>query len=177
MDHIENEAIYSRNVLELLTVAHEFCLFLESVEKYPSDEVLAFLNKIAPLLYIKGILIPEIEVNNPDANERFVTEEQYENIFLSVKEKFGKSDKFTRSNTKVNEKSILIESSLSEVFADIYQDLKDFVILYQKNTRDAKENAVFSIKELFSQHWGIRLIEAQKHLHLQLYNESEEFYH
>ena len=50
-------------------------------------------------------------------------------------------------------------------YADIYQDLKDFIYLYQKNTEMAKENAVSECKRLFQTRWGVRLTRAHTVIH------------
>ena len=68
----------------------------------------------------------------------------------------------------------LIRGSLSDNLADIYQDLKDFVILYQRPFRNVKEAAVWDIRQLFRSHWGFRVVNVLKVLHYQLYG-SENY--
>ena len=47
------EPAISRNVIEMITVANEYCLFLEGIEKYTKDDIISYFQKICPLLYLK----------------------------------------------------------------------------------------------------------------------------
>ena len=58
-----------------------------------------------------------------------------------------------------------VKGSLAECFADIYQDLKDFLLLYQKPLKIFKENAVRDCKRLFETRYGYRLLIAQAAVH------------
>lgn len=156
--NVHNEIIFSKQVLEFITVANDFCIFIEKSISYDKETILEYVNKVTPLLYIKGVLIPDILPSNPDANEKFVTEEMWTDIYSALKNILDKDDTaYITENTK-DENAQLIKISISELIADMYQDLKDFILLYQKNTKDAKENAVKSVRDYFLTHWGQRSI-------------------
>jgi len=61
--------------------------------------------------------------------------------------------------------NIPLKASISEHLADVYQDLKDFVLLYQKNLAYAKQNAVYECRSLFVNHWGGRIAALLPALH------------
>ena len=165
MTDIPNHPVYTKNVLELLTVANDYCLTMAKVENKKKSSLIDYLQKICPLLYIKGSLLPEIEVQNSDANEKFMTEEEWEKLFNELRKKISKDDEFWfMDNSDINNNEP-VKGSLSESLTDIYQDLKDFLDLYQKNSLDAKENAVFEIKRTFESRWGFHLVNAHKALH------------
>jgi len=168
------EPVYSRNVMEMLAVANEYCLFVEKADEYTKDDLLGFFQKICPLLYIKGALLPLIQPFDPDANERFVLEEQWEIIFNSLRTKFLSSDEFYYEDDVFDKNAEMLKGSLAENFADIYQDLKDFVILYQKSSLLAKENAVAECRRLFKDHWGIHITIIQNALHFLNYPDIME---
>lgn len=174
MDTSPEEACYSRQVIELLTVANEYCLFLEKAEMYDKETLLDFISKIAPLLYIKGALLPAVVVTDPESNERFVTQEQWEAVFLVLQEIFGEDDLFWIAYPESDGQYTMIKVSLAEQLADIYQDMKDFIMLYQKNLRTSKENAANEIKKLFTSHWGVRIAQLQRHVHTLIHGEPEE---
>ena len=88
------KTIKSKAVLEMLTVAHEFCLFIESSENYDKETIIGYLQKVCPLIYLKGALLPEVKVSDEAAAERFVTEENWDSIFSMLKTKFDKDDEF-----------------------------------------------------------------------------------
>ena len=159
------EIVKSKSVLEMITVAHEFCLFTESVEKYTQEDIFHYYQRICPLLYLKGVLLPEIEIEDNSNAERFVNEEQWESIYKSLQSKLGKQDVFYYVEDILQSPETSIKVSLSEFITDVYQDMKDFVLLFQKNLLAAKENAVFECKQLFNHHWGIRALEIPKTIH------------
>lgn len=166
---IPNEPVYSRNVLEMLTVANEFCLFLEKADDRTKPELFNFLHKIGPLIYLKATLLPEIEPEDDEAIEHYVTEEQWEQMFNVLRNKFGDDDLFHFVDNHEKSHSDPVKGSLAECFTDIYQDLKDFVVLYQKPLKSFKENAVKECKHLFEIHYGYRLVNAQASLHYLLF--------
>ena len=87
-----NEPVYSKNVIEMLTVANDFCLFIEETDKYTKEDFLLYMQKICPLLYLKASLLPALNVEDETDNEHFVTEEQWQNVFDTLKQKFSSDD-------------------------------------------------------------------------------------
>lgn len=147
------DKLKSNQVLELIRVAYEYCVFTEEIEKHDLKTILSFYQKILPLLYLKGALLPDIEVSDKSFNERYVSEEHWENVFVNLQAKLGKEEHFWT----VDNNREMLKISIAEYLADIYQDLKDFVVLFQNNRLAAKENAVFEVKRYFQVHWGARL--------------------
>ena len=65
---------------------------------YNPEEVLQYYAKICPLLYLKGAILPEVEADEDYFSERFVNEDQWENIYNSLLTVFpGKDDFYTLS--------------------------------------------------------------------------------
>ncbi len=147
----------SKPVIEMATVANEFCYFFETIEKKNPETILNFTQRILPLLYLKGSLLPDIQPQDPEANERFVTEEQWERIFTTLREIFAKNDEFWFIDSQHINETEPLKASLSENIADIYQDMKDFILLMQKNTLAARENAISECRLLLANHWGYRI--------------------
>ncbi|MCD4695235.1 MAG: DUF5063 domain-containing protein [Bacteroidales bacterium] len=164
MNEIPDSPVYSKNVLELLTVANDYCIEMRKADTTSISNLTDYLRKVSPLLYLKAALLPDIKVEASEANERFVTEEEWETLFNVLRKKFGAKDEFWYIDNSENSND-MIKGSLAEHFTDIYQDLQDFIMLYQKNTLAAKENAVYEVKSLFQSHWGFRLVNAHKTLH------------
>jgi len=164
----------SKPILEMVTVANEFCYYLDNIENKSKTGILEFMNRVLPLLYLKGSLIPDIEVENPDANERFVTQEQWEEVFNALREKFGKQDEFWIIDPLYINDTEPLKASLAENLADIYQDMKDLIMLFQKNTFDARQNAISDIKELFGTHWGYSIGNVFNRIHHLLHSDEAE---
>jgi hypothetical protein len=167
-DPIQDD-LYSRKVIDMLTVANEYCLFIEKAEDFTKEDILQYMQKLLPLIYLKASLLPVIPVNDENAAEHFVTEEQWENLFNTLSIKFGKDDVYHFIDLHEKSHSDPVRASLSENLTDLYQDLKDFVLLYQKPLRTSQENAVRDCKNLFETRFGYRLVNAQQAIHYILY--------
>ncbi|NOX48236.1 MAG: DUF5063 domain-containing protein, partial [Chlorobi bacterium] len=94
MSEIPNHPVYSKNVLEMLMVANDYCTFMAKAETYSKQQLFDYLLKVAPLLYVKGSLLPNITVQNQDALEKFLPEEEWETLFNVLRKVFDKDDEF-----------------------------------------------------------------------------------
>jgi hypothetical protein len=174
MNDISNHPVYSKNVIELLTVANDYCLTMSKIDTTKKSWLIDYLQKILPLLYLKASLLPVIEVQNPDANERFLTIEEWEFLFNQLRKKFADDDEFWFiDQTTVHHDPV--KGSISECLTDIYQDLKDFITLYQKTSLDAKENAVNEARESFEKRWGYSLVNVHKTLHYLIMSNKQPY--
>ncbi len=167
-NHQHEDITVSPAVLEMLTVANEYCLFYEKADDCTMQDILDYFQKIAPLMYLKGSLLPGVQVEDPGPGERFVTEEQWERIFKTLRDKFGKNDIYYTHDHNYDS----VESSVSDNMADIYQDMKDFVMLYQKNTVIARQQAIILIRDLFRSRWGPALLNGLTAVHQTLFHED-----
>jgi len=174
MTDFSDDKTLTKPILEMITVANEYCHFLENIEKRSTSSILEFVNRIAPLLYLKGSLLPEIEVDNPELNEKFVTAEDWEIIFNSLRGKFGKDDEFWMIDPQYVNENEPLKASLSENLADIYQDMKDLLLLFQKNTFAARQNAISDCALTFSNHWGYKVSNIMTKVHHMLYDGEVE---
>ncbi len=163
-----NDPGISAPVIEMLTLANEYCLFFEKAESYKTPDILEYFRKLAPMLYLKASLLPEIQNVDEESSERFVTEEQWETVFKTLREKFGKTDVYHLHDHNFDS----VEASLSDNMADIYQDMKDFVMLYQKNTTPARHNAIANLVNLYAWRWGPALLNALATVHQTVFRDK-----
>ena len=173
-DSLLSDVVYSRNVIEFVTVANEFCTFTESVNDLQRGDFLGKLQKMLPLLYLKASLLPAINEldDSEDSPEKFVTESDYNFILRKLSSKMGEFDSYP----EIFEPGITlgeanVEANISENVADIYQDLKDFVLLYQKPLLTSKENSVRDCRYLFETRTGTALVHAHQVIHSLMYRE------
>ncbi|HNW67855.1 MAG TPA: DUF5063 domain-containing protein [Bacteroidales bacterium] len=166
MQNAENkeDIIVSKPVLEVFAIASEYCLFIDKMANYEQVEAFSFLQKILSALYLKGCLFPTIEVEDDTANERFVTEEEYETLRLKLSQYMGDKDYY--STVDLSQENIdSTPVTLSELLSDIYLDLKDFLLLYAKDQQSAKENAIASCHYYFMTNWGMKITLILPYLH------------
>jgi hypothetical protein len=169
----DEEALLEKQLVEMLTIAGEYCLALEHAEQASKQDLIQFLLKAAPILYLKGLLFPVMDEPEDEGDERMVTEEQWEQVFLNLRDTFGEDDTFQTTDYKAGDGGIQT-ASLSELFADVYQDMKDFAWLMTRNTTVSRNWAAFNIGRYFRLNWGAKVLLAQSVLHAKFLSRTEE---
>jgi len=164
--------LQSKQVLEMLTVANDFTLFIEKAEEYPREQIITYLQRIFPVIYLKASLLPDIKVKDEDAIEHYVTEEKWAEVFNTIRAKLGQEDIYYYIDLHERTQQDAIRASISENIADIYQDLKDFILLYQKPIQSFQENAVKECQRLFQTRYGYLLVNCHTAIHYLIYQEG-----
>lgn len=168
------DPVYSHNVVEFVAVANEFCKYAEHASELKGDELLRILQRILPLLYLKGSLLPQVEPFFEDGNEKFITEADWNNINEVLREKFGTAnDYYEVFDEKISYSDGPVVSSISENMADIYQDMKDFLLLYQTGTGEVMNDAVWECRMNFENFWGQKLVNSLRAIHKFIYSGEE----
>ena len=166
--------VYSRNVVEFVAVANEFCKYAEHASELKGDELLKILQRILPLMYLKASLLPQLDPFFEEGNEKFVTEADWTVINDTLKEKFGTANDFLEVfDEKINETVGPVVASISENMADIYQDMKDFLLLYQTGTAEVMNDAVWECRINFENFWGQKLVNSMRAIHKFIYSGEE----
>jgi hypothetical protein len=168
------DPVYSRNVIEFVAVANEFCKYSERAAELKGDELLKILQRILPLMYLKASLLPQLESYFEDGNEKFVTESDWVKIHSTLREKFGTADDFMEVfDDRMSDSEGPVISSISENLADMYQDIKDFLLLYQTGTTEVMNDAVWECRLNFETFWGQKLVNSMRAIHKFIYSGEE----
>jgi len=169
-----SDPVYSRNVIEFVAVANEFCKYTEHASEIKGDEMLHIMQRILPLMYLKASLLPKLDPFFEDGNEKFVTEGDWIDINEILKEKFGTANDYLEVfDEKLNDSDGPVVSSISENMADIYQDMKDFLLLYQTGTGEVMNDAVWECRMNFENFWGQKLVNSMRAIHKFIYSGEE----
>lgn len=161
--------IYSKEVLDFVAVATEFTIVTDELFNYTQRQFIQYSLKLLPLIYMKAQLLPDVNIDDPDGIEKFVTEEEWNKIKLQVAQLLGELDDYKENigRFEANE-----TNSISENFADIYQDIKDFTSLYNTAVDELMNDAVAEVKRNFIDYWGQRLVNTLRMLHHYYYSED-----
>lgn len=171
----ESQTIFDRNVVEFVTVAAEFCKFLEQTETMKRDTFVDTSLKILPLLYLKAAMLPEVEVIGDEAPETYVTEETYEVLRISLADMLaGKDDYLDVFIQDMVYSDQPIKKNISEDLADIYQAIKDFIFVFQLGLNETMNDSLAICQEQFREYWGQTLVNTLRALHDVKYRQPEE---
>lgn len=166
-DDFNGEKVYSQNITEFVTVASEFCSFAENTLRFSKKDFLDKSRKLLPLLYLKGSLLPKLESIFDDENEKFVTEEEWDFIKESVRKKLGFHDEYREVYDPLTHEQVeQSTASISDNIADVYQDMKNFVTLYNIGTEEIMNDALWECQLNFEEFWGQKLVNALKAVHM-----------
>ena len=58
---MESSSAYNKNTVEFVTVAAEYCAFMERMGEREADSTIDVLCKLLPLVYIKAAMLPDSE--------------------------------------------------------------------------------------------------------------------
>jgi hypothetical protein len=169
-----NSLVYSKNVIELITVANEFCSFLERSEELETADFMSRLQKLLPLLYLKASFLPEFELESDDELEKYVTELDYNLIQQKVLRHTAAEDDYQEvflSGMEFSESALT--ASISENIADIYQDMKDLVLSFRTLDEEVMEQALSESQRNFSNLWGQKLVNCLRAIHNLIYGETQ----
>lgn len=166
MEENNSQVIFDKNAVEFVTVAAEFCGFMERVSDMKRRVFVDKSLKLLPLLYLKASLLPACERMEESDPETFVTETDYEVVRSSVASLLGEYDDFLEvflddmaySDTPIHQ-------NISECLADIYQPLKDFICVFQLGLEQTMNDSLAICRELFAEFWGQRLVNVMRALH------------
>ena len=167
----ESQTIFDKNVIEFVTVAAEFCAFLERAESMKCSTFVDTTLKILPLLYLKASMLPKCETIGDEAPETYVTEEIYEILRINLAGLMGDKDDyldvFVQDMVYSDQP---IKKSISEDLADIYQDIKDFIFVFQLGLNETMNDSLAICQENFGMLWGQKLVNTLRALHDVKYN-------
>lgn len=170
----KTNAVYDRNTVEFVTVALEYCTFVEKASQMEVFDFVDKATKILPLLYLKAALLPEVEVDDMFDPELYVTESMYDAVRTSVASLLGEHDTYLdtfRPDMAYSETPIA--AFISEDLADVYQDVGNFVSLFRQGNEEVMQEAVALCRTNFCNYWGQRLLNALKALHDLRYSDDE----
>lgn len=169
----QDNPIYSRNVVDFVTIALEYCTFLEKVSKLSARDFSSAMLRMLPVTYVKCSMLPTIEPEEENSIEEFVTEEIYSFIEDQISTKLGEFNLECEVPETVSQSDESTTAQLSEILSDIYQDLKNFTMSYKTGEESIMQEAIFICKINFEQFWGGRLVSAQPSFHKLVYGETD----
>lgn len=173
-EEFDSGIVYSQNATEFVTVAAEYCSFIENTTKFSKKDFLDKIRKLLPLLYLKASLLPKLESVFDDGNEKFVTEEAWGFVHHSVQKKLGFHDEYIEMFDPLTHEQVeQSTASIADNLADIYQDLKNFIPLYNFGNEEIMNDALWECQLNFEEFWGFKLLNAFKAVHYVYFGDDD----
>ncbi len=167
--------VYSRECIEFITVANEYCGFLDLQNNFSQQEFVDKATKLLPLLYLKISLLPDFKKRLEEDIEKFVSEYDYNFLSNNIAEKLGeKNDYLEVFHDEMQYSDTPIIAYISENLSDIYQNLKDTISNFELAAEDVMNDAIAECQQAFKEYWGQSLTNALRALHQLNYNHDFE---
>ncbi len=174
MEESFEHVVYSKNVIEFVTVAKEYCNFLETANDLKRKEFVTIATRIIPLLYLKAVVIPKVENELEERIEQTVDEMTYTQIQDTVASKLGRFNDYLEVFTADMQRSDTpVIAFIAEDMADIYQDLKNFISAYRLGVTEVMNDALADVIRNFELYWGQRTVNTLRALHAVLYSDED----
>ena len=167
MPNLEKENVaYSQQVIDFIAVGVEFSALLETDEPIGREAWVEKMLKLLPLLYLKASLFPKTEPVEFESPETFVKETDYNRVENLVSGIMGQENTYLDTfieDMKYSERPI--SAFISENIADIYQDVRNLVSIYQYNMTEQMHAAIYICRENFLNYWRQKLVNVLRPLH------------
>ena len=169
--------IHQTAVAEFLILATSICIYLEEMESPLKSD---FIDKILcdlPILYSKARKIPTTTALLDGEPERFVSEFEYNIIREKVAAIFGSDDAYLEvfvEDMRYSDEPIT--AFISENLADIYQELSDLARNWTLNDELVQHDALVACLDGFYLHWGQKLLNVLRPLHVLSFAKDDDLY-
>ena len=165
----QEHVVKQQNVQDLIYWCAEIVVYLERMDEPTRTEFTEKMLYYLPLLYVKTKQLPSLQPVLDGEPERFVTEMDYNTIQQKVAGIFGSDDAYLEVFVEEMQYSDEpITAFISENIADIYQELRDLCSNFQLEDEDVQNDALYAYVEAFEQHWGQKLLNVLRPLHVLL---------
>ncbi len=166
------ESLIAPETKEFVKLCRDYFEYLETLPDKRLANFWSVQLRTLSDIYNRIFKLPEIEARYASDIEKFVTERTYNKIYTSLISYIGALDKFMDFSDLSHPGAVkMIEASLSEMLTDIYQELKDFVLLYETGTLENMNDAIIECVDTFGQYWGVKLLSALRIIHVNLYQQ------
>jgi hypothetical protein len=165
-EHSYDEILQNEQVTQFVTRAAEYCTFVENTGNFSKRDFIRKALSLFSELYTLTMQMPALENATDSVNEKYVTENDWNDIYQKVSKKLGyHNDYLDVFDPVAKEEEDLSVASLGDNFADIYQDMKDFVTLYSMGNDEVMIDALWECRMNFEEYWGHKVLNALRILH------------
>ena len=151
---------------DFLNIFHGFCLFIENDEVNDVKQFLQLLRKHLLAIYNSGLMLsPNVIPDDKDYPEQVLSHELKARMkFISERLVNNRYywEVFDPADNNDNE---AVCGDLIDDIEDIYEDIKNSLLLFDLNTEDAKATAMWQFESQYRTHWGDHCINALRACH------------
>ena len=169
-----NEILHNERVTDFVTRAAEYCTFVENTVNFNKRDFIRKALSLLSELYTLMMKMPAMENATDAVNEKYVTENDWNAIYQKVSRKLGyHNDYLDVFDPVAKEEEEVSLARLGDNFADIYQDMKDFITLYSMGNDEVMVDALWECQMNFEEYWGHKVLNALRILHRIFFSDED----
>lgn len=157
------------NVKQFVDCARKFCTLVENCNDFElsdfEEKSLSLLSK----LYHLAIELPFPALVNDDLQIDSVTVKQRKKIYSEINDLFGKNHIYKMIYDPDQNDDEIVHAMLGDDFSDIYSDVKNSLVIFDKNDTNSINEAVWQWKNDFMSHWGSHALNIISTIHKRHY--------
>ncbi len=158
--------VFSSEMVAFVTQANAFCQFMEELKKVEGRGFIEQSVKYLSGVYASFLRVGETEPVYDSAGEPVVTEQEWSAIYQRIAQLLRSHNDFLRPAEEGEfDRSDLVNHTISEDVADLYQELRDFTTIYARGIEELMNDAAWELTERFAEHWGKKLLRSLTALH------------
>jgi len=158
--------VYSSELVAFVKVANACCSFLEELKGSEGRDFITESLKHLSVVYTSFLDIGETGPVMESGIEPAVSEQEWSALFQRVSMILGPYNDILRmAGEEEFDRSELVNHTISEDVADLYQELRDFIASYSLGMEELMNDAAWDLKVRFNEHWGAKLLRALQALH------------
>ncbi len=160
--------VYSSEMVEFVTVANDLCVFLEELKSMESRPFITESVRLLSKVYSTFLKLEPAEPGSDEESlwEPSVTEQEWSDLYQRIAMLLGPHNEFLRPvDSEEYDRSDLATHTISEDLADVYQELRDFTVLYGRGLESLMNDAAWELMVRFSEHWGEKMLRSLLALH------------
>jgi hypothetical protein len=166
--------VYQDATVSFVTAAAQTCLLIERTAEHERDEWVEAMLRLLPILYLRTRLLETAEPMMEEELQQFVAEEDYNYMLFGIRNLLGSDDAYLDVFVDRGVYTDEVQTAyISEVLADIYQELKNMAAAFQTGEEAVMNEAVIACREAFDEHWGQKLLAVMRALHALTLSENE----
>jgi len=158
--------VYSSELVAFVKAANACCTYLEELKGSEGRDFITESLKHLSSVYTTFLNIGETEPVMESGLEPKVSEQEWSTLFQRVSMILGPyNDMLRMVGEEEFDQSELVNHTVSEDLADLYQELRDFTASYSLGMEELMNDAAWDLKIRFNEHWGTKLLRALQALH------------
>ena len=158
--------VYSSALVEFVKAANAYCAFLEQLKGTEGRAFIIDSVKYLSTVYTSFLYTGDTEPVFESPAEPAVTEQEWSALFQRIAMILGPHNDILRMADEGEfDRSEVVNHTISEDLADLYQDLKDFTSIYSRGVEEFMNDAAWELGEHFAELWGAKLLRALQALH------------